>query len=137
MSENNAVTLANVYAGWGDFHQLLVKAVAPLTPEQLDLRAAPHLRTLRELKAHIVRVRIGWFHGLMGMGCPDYDDVMTFDHSGKRAWEAAELARSMETSWRLVLDSLSGWPIPDLEHKYKGTWHDEPYSLTRQWVIQH
>ena len=139
MSENNAVTLADVYAGWGDFHQLLVKAVTPLTPEQLDLRAAAHLRTLRELAAHIARTRISWFHSLMGMGMggAEYEELMTFDHPDKPAWDAAELVRGMETSWRLVLDSLSGWTIPDLEQKYEGTWDDEPYSLTRQWVIQH
>ena len=136
MSEHN-VTVADVYAGWGDFHQLLVKAVTPLTPEQLDLRAAPHLRTLRMLAAHIVRVRISWFHGLMGMGGAEYEELATFDHPDKPAWEAAELVRGMEASWRLVQDSLGGWTIPDLQQIYRGAWHDEPYALTRQWVIQH
>src|SRR5262245_7841818 len=137
MSDNTTMTLADVYAGWGDFHQLLVRAVAPLTPAQLDVRAAPHLRMLRTLAAHIVRTRIGWFHGLMGMGGAEHEDLMTFDHPDKPAWDAAELVRGMETSWRLVQDSLSGWTIPDLEQKYEGTWNDGPYSLTRQWVIQH
>jgi uncharacterized damage-inducible protein DinB len=136
MSEHN-VTVADVYAGWGDFHHLLVKAVRPLTPEQLDLRAAPHLRTLRTLAAHIVRTRISWFQGLMGMGGAEYEELATFDRPDKPAWEAAELVRGMEASWRLVQDSLGGWTIPDLQQIYEGSWQDEPYSLTRQWVIQH
>ena len=137
MSETSTVTLADVYAGWGDFHQLLVRAVAPLTPEQLDQRAAPHLRTLRTLAAHISRARVGWFHGLMGAGGAEFDELMTFDHPDKPAWTAAELVRGLEASWQLVHDSLSDWTIADLKQKYEGTWHDEPYALSRQWVIQH
>src|SRR5262249_726945 len=119
MGEYNTVTLAAVYAGWEDFHHLLVKTVEPLTPEQLDLRAAAHLRTLRTLAAHIVRTRVSWFHGLMSMGGMEYEGLMTFDHPDKPAWDATELVRGMETSWQLIQDSLSAWTISDLEQKYE------------------
>src|SRR5262249_5076889 len=135
LSNQRTSTLAHVYAGWGDFHQLLVNAIAPLTPEQLDLRAAPHLRTLRTLSAHIVRARISWFHGLMGMGGAEYEELLTFDHPDKQAWEAGEMVRGMEISWQLVQDSLSGWTVSDLDQKYEGTWHNEPYSVRRQWGL--
>lgn len=47
MAEDH-VSLASVYKGWDGYQQLLVKAIAPLSPEQLALRAAPHLRSLSE-----------------------------------------------------------------------------------------
>ena len=34
-------SLATCYAGWDRYQDLLVATVAPLTPEQLALRAAP------------------------------------------------------------------------------------------------
>ncbi len=37
-------SLAIYYAGWDRYQDLLAAAVAPLTPEQLALRAAPAQR---------------------------------------------------------------------------------------------
>lgn len=38
-------SLASIYKGWDVYQQHLVKAIAPLTPELLALRASPNLRS--------------------------------------------------------------------------------------------
>ena len=45
--------LLSFYKGWDAYQALLIKAIAPLSSEQLALRVAPHLRSLGENVAHI------------------------------------------------------------------------------------
>ena len=59
------------YQGWDVYQGHLVKAIGPLTAEQLELRIAPSLRSIGLLAKHIVRTRAGWLSGLMGEGGPD------------------------------------------------------------------
>ncbi len=42
MSES-PTNIANYYNGWENYQALLIKAIEPLTAEQLSLRAAPDL----------------------------------------------------------------------------------------------
>jgi hypothetical protein len=44
---NANITLAMMAEGWQKYQSELSKALAPLSPEQLALRAAPHLRSIR------------------------------------------------------------------------------------------
>src|SRR2546421_2970505 len=48
MGDTN-VTLAIMAAGWHAYQAQLSEALAPLTPEQLALRATPQLRSIEEL----------------------------------------------------------------------------------------
>ena len=59
-------SLADLYKGWDTYQQLLLAALTPLSDEQLELRAAPQLRTIRELVAHIIGARALWWSELMG-----------------------------------------------------------------------
>jgi len=52
MAEHH-LPLASVYKGWDSYQHHLVTVIAPLSPEQLTLRAAPPLRSLGEQVAHI------------------------------------------------------------------------------------
>ena len=63
-------TLTPFYAGWERYNGLLTEAIAPLSPDQLALRADASLRPVWFLAAHIVGARVGWFHGVMGEGGP-------------------------------------------------------------------
>ena len=65
-------SLATYYAGWDRYQDLLVTAVAPLTPEQLALRAAPNQREVWVIAAHIIAARVWWFHSIMGEGDPGW-----------------------------------------------------------------
>ncbi len=60
MSEQQQ-SVAPFYKGWEVYQGHLVKALAPLTAEQLALRAAPGLRSIGETALHIVGGRSYWF----------------------------------------------------------------------------
>jgi hypothetical protein len=51
--------LAPFYAGWEAYQRHRVEALAPLSPDQLALRAAPHLRSVGMLATHLIGVRAG------------------------------------------------------------------------------
>lgn len=61
-------TLAPFYKGWDVYQQHLTRAIAPLSPDQLALRVAPHLWSIGMIATHIIVTRVGWFHLLMGAG---------------------------------------------------------------------
>ncbi|MGB8347951.1 MAG: hypothetical protein WCD86_23930, partial [Ktedonobacteraceae bacterium] len=45
------------YQGWDVYQEHLVKAIEPLTAEQLALKISPNLRSIGLLAKHIVRAR--------------------------------------------------------------------------------
>jgi uncharacterized damage-inducible protein DinB len=130
------ISLADVYAGWDDFNKKLVEALAPLSDEQLDLRVAPGQRSAREIISHLVRTRASWFQ-LLGATDPQWTPYLTYDRPGEPAHNVAEIVKGVEATLRLLNDMLAGWTVADLAETYEGDWRGEPYSLTRQWVIQH
>src|SRR5512146_1767572 len=54
-------TLTTFYSLWKEYQDRLKETLAPLTPEQLALRAGPGLRSVGENAAHIIGCRVGWF----------------------------------------------------------------------------
>src|SRR5262249_10891632 len=62
------LSLLPFYAGWGRYEQRLVAAIAPLTAEQLALRATPRHWSIGMYATHIVANRAWWFHARMGEG---------------------------------------------------------------------
>jgi uncharacterized damage-inducible protein DinB len=130
-------SLITFYKGWDAYQQHLIKAIAPLSNEQLTLRAAPHLRSIGEIATHIIGARTRWFHNLMGEGGEDIASLTRWDREGMPVRTAAELVEALNTSWQLVESCLTRWQVADLEQTYTGSYGDEPYTLTRQWVIWH
>jgi uncharacterized damage-inducible protein DinB len=136
MTENQR-TLAPLFKGWDVYQGQLVKAIGPLAAEQLAMRAAPHLRSVGMIAAHIVGARVRWFHRLMGEGGVDIDSLGMWDRHEAPVRSAAELVRGLEESWQVIQNSLAHWTLADLDHVFEGTYGAEEYSLTRQWVIWH
>jgi hypothetical protein len=64
------LTLTRFYQGWDTYRAVLVQAIVPLTEEQLALRAAPSLRPVWLLAAHIIGSRVSSFQDSMGEGDP-------------------------------------------------------------------
>src|SRR5579859_7261196 len=129
-----AVYLSAVYAGWGEYQRMLVKAVTPLTPVHLSLRAAPNLRSIGEIAAHIVSARVVWFHEVMGEGPDHLAPMIPWGREGdvsKR--NAAELELGLERSWDMITDALDRWTTDDLSAEFER--RGEP--LTRQAIIWH
>lgn len=136
MSENPA-NVSPFYKGWDAYQDLLIKAIAPLTDEQLSLRAASHLRSIYEILTHIIAVRVRWYNGLMGEGGEEIAPIGEWDRQGQPRRSAVELVSGLEKTLQFVQGCLSRWTPADLEYVFKGTWQDEDYALSRQWVIWH
>lgn len=129
------MTLAPFYDGWEAFNRLLVRAVAPLTPDRLALRVAPNERTAAEIVGHIVSARAWWFHGILGEGGADLEQFYTWDADESSApVNAAELEIGLETTWRQIAANLAQWTPADLSATFTTPRGDQ---RTRQWVIWH
>jgi uncharacterized damage-inducible protein DinB len=136
MAENDT-SLATLYKGWDVYQEQLVKAITPLAAEQLALRAAPKLRSVGMIAAHIVGARVRWFHRLMGEGGVDIHLLGIWDRPEAPVRSAAELVEGLEDSWQLIQNSLAHWTLADLDHVFEGRYEGEEYSFTRQWIIWH
>jgi uncharacterized damage-inducible protein DinB len=126
--------LSALYDGWGAYQQMLVEAVAPLTAERLSLRAAPNLRTVREIAAHIVSARVVWFHEVMGEGPDSLAPLGAWGRGvDPSTLSAAELAQGLERSWNMIADALDRWTTADLSAEFERRGE----LLTRQAIIWH
>ncbi|MBV9690671.1 MAG: DUF664 domain-containing protein [Ktedonobacteraceae bacterium] len=136
MTEDHT-SLISVYKGWDTYQHHLVQAVAPLSAEQLALRAAPHLRSVGMLATHIISARVGWFHMVMGEGNSDVASLANWERANQPVRSAAELVNGLEQSWQVIQDALAQWRTADLEYIFQGTWQGQEYSFSRQWIIWH
>ncbi|MDA8201268.1 MAG: DinB family protein [Chloroflexi bacterium] len=136
MGERDALEV--FYSGWASYQEALSAAAATLTDEQLQLRAAPHLRSVGELLTHLVAVRAGWFRGDLGMGGDEFLGIARWDEPGAAAPTADELRAGLASTWRLVHQSLDSWTPDDLTETVHSAWpgqEDETY--VRGWVVYH
>lgn len=60
--------LAPLYQGWDKYQQHLVKVLAPLSSEQLELHAGSHLRSPGDLARHIIGARARWLYYVLQEG---------------------------------------------------------------------
>lgn len=140
-------SLASVYEGWNGYRQSIIKAVAPLTAEQLTWRPAEHLRSAGEIARHIALGSINWF---MRMDAPggrelaERIEAWEEDPHGNRyviedaleiANNAGELVQWLEASWAMIEQTLQAWTVADLQKTYRHTWRGNTYAVSRQWTI--
>jgi uncharacterized damage-inducible protein DinB len=134
--------LSIYYKGWDVYQQKLVSTIAPLTPEQLDLRTAPHMWSVGFLATHVIVARIGWFHYWMGVGSADLESMAGWDEDGEPLRNAAELVTGLNVTWQMISDALAGWTAADLDPIFTdpfprpGT-ENNPRKRNRQWIIWH
>ena len=79
-----------------------LRRLSPLAAEQLALRAAPNLRSVGMIAAHIVGARVRWFHRLMGEGSVDIHLLGTWDRPEAPIRSSTELVQGLEESWQLI-----------------------------------
>lgn len=131
--------LFDVYQGWEHYQELLITALAPLTPDQLAYRPAPHLRSIQENVRHIIGARVRWCHEAMGLGDETYAALGRWDRKDMPERSAAELVSGLRDSWQVLRDALKGWTTADLAYSIPNTdpGPDEPETFTRQWILWH
>jgi uncharacterized damage-inducible protein DinB len=131
---DDVTTLASFYRGWDAYQGLLVQALAPLSRDQLALRAAPSLRPVWVLAAHIVSARVHWYQRVMGEGDQDLMPLISWDDDGAPQQSAAELVGGLEATWRMIRDCLDRWTPAALGDPFvtpRGA------ARTRQWIVWH
>lgn len=138
-----ALPLTTFYQGWALYQRNLIKIIAPLSSEQLAMRAAPHHWTIDRLARHIVGNRVWWFQVWMGEGSPDLAPIAHWDADQQPPRSAAELVAGLEATWQMIQDALARWTPADLERVFPlpPSLSEEERSIfqpyTRQWIIWH
>ncbi|HEX6542403.1 MAG TPA: DinB family protein [Ktedonobacterales bacterium] len=149
MTEDNS-TLTTFYTFWKEYQDHITRALAPLTDDQLALRAAPGLRAIGEIALHIVGCRMYWFAEFLSedggeamkayarwneaaLGTPyaSWNEVALA--LGAPAPTGAELAQGIDRSWQFMADCLVHWSPEDMRQ----TFHDDPVDVPRAWVVWH
>jgi uncharacterized damage-inducible protein DinB len=137
MAQDN-FTLTTFYTAWEAYQDRLKEALAPLTAEQLALRAAPGLRSVGENATHIVGCRAGWFTYTLGEnGDADVNATARWEEPGAPARTADELVRGLDHTWRLMADCLARWSDDDMQETFPDDWEGQPVQLSRAWVVWH
>ena len=130
------LSLWNFYKGWDSYQGHLVKAIEPLTPEQLELRISPRLRSIGLLAKHIVRTRAVWLSTIMGEGGPEVAAIAQWEYDGDVP-STAELVRGLKVTFQAWQECLERWTPEDLAYIFRGKRWGKSYELSRQWVIWH
>lgn len=119
--------------------ELLIKAIAPVTPEQLAYRPAPQLRSIGENARHMIGARARWCHQGLGLGDQEFAALGRWDRRDMPERSAAELVSGLRDSWQVLSAALRGWTPADLDYAIPNTDREpgEPEVFTRQWIIWH
>ena len=131
-----SLPLSIFYKGWDVYQQQLVKAITPLTAEQLALRSSPQNWSVGMLAAHIVAMRVWWFQTRMGEGSADLAPLETWDQSQAPARSAAELVDGLERTWIMIQDALNRWTPADLDTVFPSI-GEGTVARSRQYIIWH
>lgn len=132
----DAQSLMNIYRGWDGYQISLVRAIAPLSREQLAYRLTPHVRSVGEIASHIIFGRIDWFHRMGAPGSAELaSQVAASESKDAIAENTTELVRWLEATWRMIEDTLTHWTVADLTETYPHTYQGKTYAISRQWTI--
>lgn len=138
MADEN-FTLATFYEQWQNYQRHIRDTVAPLTPEQLTLRASPDLRTAGEITAHIIGCRVGWFmHVLNEDGGPEVEAITHWDEPGATPRTSAELAEGLERTWQFMAECIARWTPEQMREEFEDDWGEQGIvHLSRAWIVWH
>ena len=128
------ISLLSFYKGWDTYQALLIKALAPLSSEELALRAAPHLRSVSENVAHIISGRVSNFL-VMGEAGAEMAPLEQWDIPGTPPRSAAELVSGLESTWQMIQMALARWTAADLQDVFVDGEGEQAPHITRQSII--
>ncbi len=135
MTVENAL-ISTIYQGWHTYQETLMKAIAPLSAEQLSLRAASDLRSVREIAAHMIGARARWFNWMEGTDA--FKPFVRWDSSEAKVWSAKEIVEGLEATWSAMQEAIGRWTPRDWEQTWPGDVADgDPEVITRPFVIWH
>lgn len=125
------------YHGWQDYQAALAKAVAPLTDEQLLLRASPAVACVGEIAAHVIGVRARWFYLQFREGGDAFRAYCGWDKPEAPLRCASEIVQGLEATWIGIRGAIDRWTPEEWEQTWPGEDETEPAVITRPWVVWH
>ncbi len=153
MADENVI-LTTFSTSWKAYQDHVKEALAPLTTEQLGLRAAPGLRSIGEIALHLVGCRMFWFTQVLGenggeelqpyaswnevaLGAPyaSWNEVALALNAP--APTASELVQGLDRTWQMMADCLARWSPTDLGQTLAIDDNGQPIELSRAWVVWH
>lgn len=137
MAEDN-FTLTTFYEHWKAYQERMKESLAPLTAEQLTLRAAPGLRSVGENAAHIIGCRTGWFTYVLkeDVGA-ELMAMNSWDEPNAPTLSTDDLVRGLDLTWQMLADRLARWTDADMRQTFQDDWDGEIVHLSRAWIIWH
>jgi uncharacterized damage-inducible protein DinB len=135
-----AQSVAPFYEGWQFTNQRMVERIDALSPEQLELRAAPNLWPIWAITAHTAGVRPYWLCHIFKE--PGADRTPFTDPTGY-GWEddlthpreASELVSALQSTWTIVEDCLDRWTPAMLQDEFRREINGQVTIHTRQSVL--
>src|ERR1700730_1772178 len=108
----NTFALTTFYSSWKTYQEHIAEALTPLTTSQLELRAAPHLRSIGEIALHMIGCRVGWFTFTLKEDVGE--ELGGFLKRNEMALQqrasipnAAELVLGLDLTWQCMADCLA------------------------------
>src|SRR5690349_24620228 len=97
-----AIAEARAFESWHDYQAALKRAIAPLTPAQLQRRLLPGLRTPGEIAEHIVFGRALHLHRTLGERAAELTPLLRWEDTDDPPHTAAEIQQGLEVTWRVI-----------------------------------
>jgi uncharacterized damage-inducible protein DinB len=141
MAEDN-FTLTMFYTCWKEYQDHIKGALVSLTAEQLELRAAPLMRSIGENALHIIGCRSYWFTDFLGEDGGEEMKVYAGWNEialalGAPIPTAAELAQGLDRTGQFMADCLARWSPTDMHQTFPDEWDGKQVDLSRAWVVWH
>jgi uncharacterized damage-inducible protein DinB len=130
-------TLEAFYRGWETYQTRLIEALAPLTPEQFALKAAPELRPIQAIARHMIGARARWMHRALGEGDESIVALAGWDGPEAPARTAEELVGGLRTTWASIRAALTRWSPDDMARPFTLERQGKTHTFTTQWIIWH
>jgi len=134
------MNVAPFYDGWRVAQDRLVERIGQLSPEQLGLRAAPHLWPIWAITAHTAGVRPYWLCHIFKEPGAERTPFASFADDG---WEddldhprgASELVPALQSTWTIVEDCLNRWTPEMLRGEFPREINGKVQLHSRQSVL--
>lgn len=126
------------YDGLAEQHRRIVETIRPLTPEQMQLRAAPTEWAIWQLASNMVGGRLYWLCFMLGQDDHGIGPKWTgWEDEPDHPRTADELVQAFEMSWGVVQACLDRWTLADLTVEVtKNNYWGQPTTISPAWVIQ-
>ena len=135
-------TLTTIFESWKQYQEHIASAIAPLTAEQMTLRAAPGTRSIGELAMHIAGCRAGWFTYVLGEGGDTPTGVQIkamaeWDAAYAHEYTPAQYVKALGTTWQFMMDRVARWSADDMKTTFEDDEDGVKVHLSRAFILYH